>query len=464
MGEASEAIRASVPIAGPARPTSVRWHILALLLAFSFMSWFNRMSMPVAGDLGIMKQYSISPTRMGFVYSALLFTYTLCMIPGGWLADRKGAWIALLLMGLGSGIFEALTGYAGLAVGSIWLSLLAIRLLMGAFTAPIYPASGRIIAHWLPFYQRAWANGLVMGAALLGIAGAPVLFGILIDNVGWEASFVFAGQVTCLLALLWLLYAKDDPRKHRGVNAAEVALIRRDDHQAEALPSEGITKISLAVPRPAQGLKSLLTNRNLILLTLSYSAVGYFEYLFYFWMHYYFEDILHVGTQTSRYYASITFLAMAAGMFVGGGLSDWLQRRYGYRFGRAAVPVGGMLASAALLAAGIFVKEPAWIVTYFALALAAIGASEGPLWATAIDLGGKHGGTAAGIFNTGGNAGGILAPILTPWISQRFGWQWGIGVGGLYCLIGVVLWCWINPTERVRENAGSDTSFVSKDS
>ena len=96
--------------------------------------------------------------------------------------------------------------------------------------------------------------------------------------------------------------------------------------------------------------------------------------------------------------------------------------------------------------------------------MAAVGATEGPFWATALELGGRRGATAAGIFNTGGNAGGILAPILTPWISQRFGWQWGIGVGGLYCLIGVVLWCWINPTERVRENTGSDASFVSKDS
>ena len=51
------------------------------------------------------------------------------------------------------------------------------------------------------------------------------------------------------------------------------------------------------------------------------------------------------------------------------------------------------------------------------------------------------------IFNTGGNAGGALAPVVTPLVSQAFGWMWGIGLGSLACLGGVVLWFWIDPGE-----------------
>jgi len=90
-----------------------------------------------------------------------------------------------------------------------------------------------------------------------------------------------------------------------------------------------------------------------------------------------------------------------------------------------------------------------------ALALAAVGAAEAPVWTTAVELGGPHGGTAAGICNTGGNAGGLLAPILTPlvsgWISRQFGlseqagWQWGISLGSGIALAGAVLWYWIIP-------------------
>jgi sugar phosphate permease len=64
-------------------PTWVRWRIMGLLMAFSFMNHFNRVSMALAGDERIMHQYGISPPRMGVVYSAFLITYTIAMTPGG---------------------------------------------------------------------------------------------------------------------------------------------------------------------------------------------------------------------------------------------------------------------------------------------------------------------------------------------------------------------------------------------
>ena len=46
---------------------------------------------------------------------------------------------------------------------------------------------------------------------------------------------------------------------------------------------------------------------------------------------------------------------------------------------------------AGLLYLGVQAQDPRWIVTWFALALGAVGASEGPFWATAIELGGRRG-------------------------------------------------------------------------
>ena len=104
-----------------------------------------------------------------------------------------------------------------------------------------------------------------------------------------------------------------------------------------------------------------------------------------------------------------------------------------------------MIASAFFLGLGVLSREPAWIVLWFAFAHCAIGASEGPFWATAVDIGGNKGGTAAAICNTGGNVGGMIAPVMTPWISGHFGWPWGIGVGGVICFLGALCWCWIEP-------------------
>ncbi len=263
------------------------------------------------------------------------------------------------------------------------------------------------------------------------------------DAVGWPWAFALTGGFTAVLALLWTIVAADRPQEHSGVNAAEVRLIEQDEPLWNAVTSPSQGAVS--------GWRILLRNRSLVLLTLSYGAVNYFEYLFSFWMHHYFEEVLKMGKAESRYYAGIVHLAEAFGMAFGGWLSDRLQRRYGYRRGRAIVPVFGMIGSAVFLVAGLAATQPGWIVAWFSLAVGSVGMCEGPFWTTAIELGGARGGTAAGICNTGGNAGGLVAPVITPWISRHTSWFWGIGLGSVVCLVGAALWWWIDPAERCVE-------------
>jgi dipeptide/tripeptide permease len=60
----------------------------------------------------------------------------------------------------------------------------------------------------------------------------------------------------------------------------------------------------------------------------------------------------------------------------------------------------------------------------------------------------------------GGNAGGILAPIVTPAVGQLLGWGSAVALGGLVCLAGVVLWVWIDPREKPPEVGPSRTSWA----
>src|SRR6516225_8808051 len=138
-------------------PTWVRWRIVALLMALSFVSWFLRVGMSVAYDESIKAELGIAPEAMGWVYSAFLLAYMLCMTPGGWVIDRWGMRAALAVMGFGLVLFGALTGLVGASprllaqltavaegVGLVLTPLLlflVIRSLMGVFAAPMYPAS-----------------------------------------------------------------------------------------------------------------------------------------------------------------------------------------------------------------------------------------------------------------------------------------------------------------------------------
>jgi MFS family permease len=407
-----------------------RGAIVALLMAIVFTGHFNRMCMATAGDARIMDQYGIAPERMGVVYSALLLTYTVCMIPGGLFIDRYGPRIALAALGFGSAFFVAMTGAVGWALddgASVFAALVGVRCLLGVVFTPLHPGSARAVSLWVPPDWRSRTNGLVNGSALVGIAATPPAFGLLIDRFDWPLAFLIVAGFTATLSVIWTTFATDGPA-HPG------------SPPARAEP-----------PGPAESWRTLLGRRSLVLLTLSYGAVGYFQYLFFYWMTYYFRTVLHLPEGRSRFYAAIPPLAMAAGMPLGGWLSDLLERAVGTSRGRGIVPMAGMTAGALLLVLGALASEPAWIVFWFALALGAVGASEGPFWATAIELGGRRGGSSAAFFNTGGNLGGMLAPVVTPLIGRQFGWGWAVGVGGAVCLAGVVLWLWIDPSERAAE-------------
>ena len=133
---------------------------------------------------------------------------------------------------------------------------------------------------------------------------------------------------------------------------------------------------------------------------------------------------------------------MAAGIPLGGWISDRLASAYGPS-ARGWVAAGGMVASAGLLLGGVLAREPMAIVAWFSLALGAIGLSESTFWVVAVERGGRHGATAAGLMNTGGNVGGMIAPALTPWVGLHYGWSAAIGLGGMIGLLGASFWLFV---------------------
>src|SRR5262249_18078430 len=158
---------------------------------------------------------------------------------------------------------------------------------------PIHPSAARAVSFWVPPRSRAWANGLVTGSALLGIASAYKLFGLLIDLYGWPSAFIICGVATTALALLWAVYATDRPTEHLSGNAQDRRLIGAGEHLSVATAG-------------SPGLFQLLRhNRSLQLITISYAAVNYFEYLFFHWMEHYFEKVRHQEKEAARDYSTL---------------------------------------------------------------------------------------------------------------------------------------------------------------
>jgi MFS family permease len=408
------------------------WNVL-LLMACAGLGHFNRVSISVAGSERLMKDYDISETGMGAVYSAYLLAYTLCMIPGGAIIDRIGPRAALVGMGFGTALFALATGILGLGPAGMLFSLpilVVIRALAGAASVPLHPGAARFVSLSVPPRSQAFVNGMITGTALLGIAMTFTVFGWLIDSFGWPMAFVISGTATALLAAIFAI--SPHPAPLPALADAPRPACDIDQHRSE--PQE-------STPWRLK-LTSLLQNRSLVLLTLSYAAVGYFQYLVFYWGQHYFTNVLALGTDDGRFYATFPNLAMAVGMPLGGWLAGVLQART--RLGRGFVPAAGLLSSAVLVSAGVLVQNPVWVVSCFSLAMFAVGMSEGLFWTAAVELGGEDGGLSAAFFNTGGNAGGLLAPVVTPIFSSFFGWQGGFGLASAVCILGAVAWRWID--------------------
>jgi len=59
----------------------VQAHVVVLMVAFSLMSYFDRTIMSIAAP-GIMKEFSLSETEMGWVFTAFLMSYAAMNLPG----------------------------------------------------------------------------------------------------------------------------------------------------------------------------------------------------------------------------------------------------------------------------------------------------------------------------------------------------------------------------------------------
>jgi MFS family permease len=401
--------------------------VVALLMLVAALGHFNRMSMSVAGAERLIDHEGISPTEMGMVYSGFLLVYTLTMLPGGLLIDRFGPRAMLAVMLAGSAVFVALTGmtsWLAADVTSLWVALLVVRCLMGAVNAPLHPASARLVGHSVPRSQTSLANGLVTFAACVGIASTYFVFGGLMDRLDWPGAFYASSGVTLLVLVAWV------------VGTAPAASARPETTSANIL-SEAL---------------DLFRHRGLICLTLSYAAMGYVQYLFFYWSQYYFKDVLDISIERSRLYSTFVTLANGVGMVLGGWLADGAMRRFS-RFGIVLVPVAGLISSGTLLVAGVLSPNADLGFACFVASMAALGVCEGPSWTLSVAIGGRRGGTAAALMNTGGNAGGLLAPVVTPYLSKYLGWQVGMGMASLVALVGALLWVGIDPhPERDRSS------------
>ena len=120
------------------------------------------------------------------------------------------------------------------------------------------------------------------------------------------------------------------------------------------------------------------------------------------------------------------------------------------------MPVLGMIASGVVFELGLLVPDAGSRWRRSPSRPALLGLCEAGFWTTVVELGHPFGGTAAGLMNTGGNAGGTLSPDLTPLLGAFFaaalgpdlGWRLSLGSPGLIVIAGAAFWWGVEEEEK----------------
>ena len=163
------------------------------------------------------QEFGASGVAVGILFGAHSASRTFLLPLIGRASDRRGR-KAFLLWGL---FCYALTSVAYLLANSL-LTLILVMALQGIATAMVQPVSMAYVGDLTPKGKEGAYAGYVNTAFLGGVAGGPILGGVIKDLFNMQASFILLG-VLSLLSLLLLLFFLPEVQKQHVVEKKEEA-------------------------------------------------------------------------------------------------------------------------------------------------------------------------------------------------------------------------------------------------
>jgi len=413
--------------------THVRHKVLAMTMVLGAITYLDRVTISVTRP-DVARDLNLSPTQMGFVFSAFYLAYALFEIPTGWWADRVGTRRVLTRIVCWWSTFTVLTG-----VAFNYSSLVAIRFLFGSGEAGALPTVARTFSRWFPRQERGTAQGIFFMAMHLAGGLTPMLVTALLVYFNWRSLFALFGSLGFVWSWAWYRWFRDSPAAHPGVGAAERALVE-SGLAADAGPALEATQW-----------KRLLWNRTVVCLCLMYFTQAFGGAFYVTWLPTYLTSRGLTG-MTAGILAGLPLMLSAAADLLGGVATDRAVRRLGLRLGRITIGGGALAAAGLFTIAGAFVASPVAAAVLIALGGASSNFLLGAAWGTCLDIGGRRSGAVSAAMNTSGQVGSILSPILVAAVVRRFSeWSAPLYLTGVLFLLGALCWLWVDPTKPVSE-------------
>lgn len=371
---------------------------LVLLLGASIvLNYVDRGAIGVAAPL-MKTDLRMTATAFGLAVSAFFWIYAPVQLVLGWLCDRFSVY---RLLALGTILWSVSTLLMGFVGG--FLSLFALRLMLGVGESIAFPGSSKIICRHVPPERRGLANAVVAAALALGPAVGTLVGGVILASFGWRVMFVVFGLVSALWLLPW-------------------------QRVVRTLPMESTAN---EAPFPV---RRLVGRWSLWAMGIGHAFSNYGFYFVLAWLPLYLVQQRGLTIIQMTMLATLGYAVQAVCAIAWGTLSDhWAKSgRSEPAIRRVMMAVAQVVLGASLI--GIFVARD---IPTIAVLLCVVGACCASLslnlYAVAqIFAGPRASGTWVGIQNAVGNSSGILQPVISGIIIDRAGY------GGAFVLAGVV--------------------------
>jgi ACS family glucarate transporter-like MFS transporter len=399
----------------------------------------DRVCISTASDL-IMEDLAINAQMIGYIFAIFALSYSLFQIPSGWLADRYGPRSVLASV---VAIWSAFTALTGLAWNAI--SILIFRFLFGAGEAGAFPGATRAVYNWVPVKERGIANGIFHSGGRAGGAFALIFMPWLLKLVGWRWMFIINGLIGVVWIVLWLLWFRNLPRHHSGVNKLEYQYIENSNDN-EGSNSE---KVPLGI---------VLTSSNMAFTLFQYFASGMTYFISLSWLFPYMKS---QWGESATVYTPIPLLCGMLAHWLSGTLVTFLFHK-GYPVASRRLPaMAGFLLGAIglVLCTQINNISPLAFIGCFSIAIFGVEMTISPSWTFCMDIGGKNTGAVSGTMNMLGNLGSATSAVIFPFFIANvtlpfFAKETGTAnsffiLAAILNILALFAWIFMNPQRKL---------------